>query len=69
MDTLGLPVRDLSHLEAPFTHEEVENVVKGMPLDKAPGPDGFTGRFYASGWHIIRDDIMRAMEHFFSVET
>ena len=69
MDTLGLPVRDLSHLEAPFTHEEVEKVLKGMPLDKAPGPDGFTGRFYASGWHIIRDDIMRAMEHFFSVET
>ena len=65
MDTLGLPVRDLSHLEAAFTHEEVEKVVKGMPLDKALGPDGFTGRFYASCWHIIRDDIMRAMDHFF----
>lgn len=65
MDSLGLPVRDLAHLEAPFTYEEVEKVVKGMPLDKAPGPGGFTGRFYASCWHIIRDDIMWALEHFF----
>ena len=48
MDTLRLLVRDLSHLEAPFTHEEVEKVGKGMPLDKASGPDGFTRHFYAS---------------------
>lgn len=43
METLGLPVRDLAHLEAPFSCEEVEKIIKGMPLDKAPGPDGFTG--------------------------
>lgn len=27
-----------------------------MPLDKAPGPDGFTGRFYKSCWSIIKGD-------------
>lgn len=43
METLGLPARDLAHLETPFSCEEVEKIVKGMPLDKAPGPDGFTG--------------------------
>lgn len=58
-------MRNLVHLEAPFSAEEVEKIVKGMPLDKAPGPDGFTGRFYASCWSIIQDDLMRAMDHFF----
>lgn len=47
LNGLQLPSLDLSHLEEPFTEEEVERVVKAMPPDKAPGPDGFTGRFFA----------------------
>ena len=48
LDELDLPRLDLSQLEEPFMYEEVEGVIKGMPLDKAPGADGFTGRFYAA---------------------
>jgi hypothetical protein len=40
--------------------EEVWNVVKAQELDKAPGPDGFTGRFYVACWEIIKDDVMDA---------
>ena len=29
----------------PFTHEEIDRVVKEMPSDRAPGPDGFNGCF------------------------
>nr|XP_040251384.1 uncharacterized protein LOC120968563 [Aegilops tauschii subsp. strangulata] len=64
LQALNLPRRDLLHLERPFTEEEVERVIKSMPLDKAPGPDGFTGRFYASCWQIIKVDFMRALEAF-----
>jgi hypothetical protein len=32
-----------------------------MPSDKAPRPDGFTGRFYKSCWPIIKADIMAAV--------
>ena len=28
-----------------------------MPVDKAPGPDGFNGQFLKSCWHIIKQDI------------
>jgi hypothetical protein len=36
----------LEHISAPFTREEIDNVVKHMPIDKAPGPDGFNGMFF-----------------------
>lgn len=30
-------------------------------MDKAPGPDGFTGRFYKTCWGIIGSDILAAL--------
>ncbi|CAL1370121.1 unnamed protein product [Linum trigynum] len=35
-------------LLAPVTREEIREVFKKMPNDKAPGPDGFTAEFYKS---------------------
>jgi hypothetical protein len=36
---------DLHHLDNPSTPEEIEAMVKEIPPDKAPGPDGFNGHF------------------------
>lgn len=36
-----------------------------MPLDKALGSGGFASRFFAPCWHIIKADIMRAMDLFY----
>jgi hypothetical protein len=36
---------DFSSLEAPFSTEEIDGIVKNMPSDKSPGPDGFNGVF------------------------
>jgi hypothetical protein len=32
---------NLPHCDEPFSTEEVENVIKEMPSDRAPGLDGF----------------------------
>ena len=61
LDTLGYPSFELEGLEIPFSEEEVWRTIKDLPSDKAPGPDGFTGRFYKSCWPTIKIDVMAAL--------
>ncbi|WVZ92630.1 LOW QUALITY PROTEIN: hypothetical protein U9M48_038679, partial [Paspalum notatum var. saurae] len=53
--------RDLSALDLFFSEDEVWAAIKSLPADKAPGPDGYTGRFYKSYWSIIKGDLMAAL--------
>ena len=55
---------NLSVLEAPFTCNEIDEVVKQMPADKAPGPDGFNGAFIKHCWDIICQDFYRLIFYF-----
>jgi hypothetical protein len=57
LDALGVPSHDLPALDTPFS-EEVWETVKHLLADKAPGPNGFTCRFYKSCWSIIKTDVM-----------
>nr|XP_051207333.1 uncharacterized protein LOC127323200 [Lolium perenne] len=34
---------ELLELETPFSHQEIDDIIKNMPNDKSPGPDGFNG--------------------------
>jgi hypothetical protein len=66
---LGYAHHDLEELNAPFTVEEVEKVIKEMPSEKAPGPDGFIGIFYKKCWSIVKDDIVQAIMSFYAHRT
>jgi hypothetical protein len=37
------------------------DTIKALPADRAPGPNGFTGRFYKACWQIIKSDFMAAI--------
>jgi hypothetical protein len=47
---------NLQWLEEPFTREEIDAVIKQLPNDKAPGPDGFNNEFIKKCWHFIKED-------------
>ena len=55
----------LDALTVPFTHEEIDNVIREMPAERAPGPDGFTGIFLKRCWSIIKEDFCKLCDQFF----
>ena len=37
---------ETENINRPITSTEIETVIKNLPTNKSPGPDGFTGKFY-----------------------
>ena len=37
---------ELENMNSPITSTELETVIKHLPKNKSPGPNGFTGEFY-----------------------
>ena len=49
LETYSLPKvnqEETDQLNRPVTRNEIEEVIKTLPTNKSPGPDGFTDKFY-----------------------
>ena len=56
---------ELGCLEEPFTSEEIDEVIRSLPSDKSPGPDGFNTDFIKKCWPIIRHDFYNLCQAFY----
>ena len=52
---------DIETMNNPITSTEVEVVIKNLPKNKSPGPDGFTGKFHQT----FREELMPILLKFF----
>ena len=43
---LKLNQEEIENLNRPITSTEIETVIKNLPANRSPGPDGFTAEFY-----------------------
>ena len=48
-------------MNSPITSTELETVIKNLPKNKSPGPNGFTGEFYQT----IREELMPIIVNLF----
>ena len=49
LETYTLPKlkqEEIENLNRPITSKEIKLVIKNLPKNKSPGPDGFPGEFY-----------------------
>ncbi|GKA76581.1 RNA-directed DNA polymerase, eukaryota, reverse transcriptase zinc-binding domain protein [Tanacetum coccineum] len=48
------------------TEEEIKKALFDIDDNKAPGPDGFTSKFFKKSWDIVKRDFCAAIKEFFN---
>jgi hypothetical protein len=66
LETLLTPIDDIDFLVHPFTHEEIDDVVRNLKTDKSPGPNGFNLDFMKTCWNVIKPELYDLCARFFN---
>ena len=51
------------------SEEEIKDTVFSMDSDSAPGPDGFSAKFYIACWDVLGKDVVSAVKAFLGGST
>jgi hypothetical protein len=61
----AIPSSKLAMLEMEVSTEEIRDIFFHMPLNKAPGPDGFSAEFFREAWSVVGEGVVAAIKGFF----
>jgi len=60
------PSIQLQSLDLPFLHEEIDAIVRSLPNNKSPRPDGFNNEFLKKSWPTIKCDFYDLCNDFYN---
>ena len=53
---------EIENTNRPITSNEIETVIKKLPTNRSPGPDGFTGEFYQTFREELTPTILKLFQ-------
>lgn len=59
---------DAEHMVRDVTNQEMKDAMFDIGENKAPGPDGYTSKFFKSACNIVGEDICKAIQLFFQTD-